>query len=138
MNKNQREVLLVEDDRVDAMLIKKAFKRLEINNPIHHVENGEDAVAFLKNEENVKPWIVLLDLNMPRMNGIEFLEIVKSDPELKNIPIIVLTSSLEQRDRSSAFDFGVAGYMVKPVTYADLLNLMEAIRQYWTFSKLPY
>jgi CheY-like chemotaxis protein len=133
-----REVLLVEDDRVDALLVKKAFRSLKIDNPIHHVENGEEALAFLRNSENNRPWIVLLDINMPRMNGIEFLEEARKDDELKHIPVIILTSSVEQRDRIDAFKFGIAGYMVKPVTYSDMLELVEAIRQYWTMSKLPY
>lgn len=133
-----REVLLVEDDRVDALLVKKAFRSLKINNPVHHVENGEEALDFLRNENNREPWIILLDINMPRMNGIEFLEVAKKDGKLKQIPVIVLTSSMEQRDRFDAYNFGVAGYMIKPVTYDDLLQLMDAIKMYWTISKLPY
>ena len=135
---NRREVLLIEDDRVDALLVKKAFKSLSINNPVHHVENGEEALEFLENEENQEPWIILLDINMPRMNGIEFLEVAKKHEKLKQIPVIVLTSSMEQRDRFDAYNFGVAGYMIKPVTYDDLLKMMDAIKMYWSMSKLPY
>ncbi len=133
-----REVLLVEDDRVDALLVKKAFRKLKIDNPIHHVENGEEALAFLKNSEKNKPWIILLDINMPRMNGIEFLEEAKQDENIRDIPVIVLTSSIEQRDRIDAFKFGISGYMVKPVTYTDMLELVEAIKKYWSMSELPY
>jgi CheY-like chemotaxis protein len=137
-NMGLREVLLVEDDRVDALLVKKAFRSLKITNPIHHVENGEEALEFLQDSENNKPWIILLDINMPRMNGIEFLEEAKKDEDMRNIPVIVLTSSVEQRDRIDAFKFGIAGYMVKPVTYSDMLELVEAIKKYWTMSELPY
>jgi CheY-like chemotaxis protein len=133
-----REVLLVEDDRIDALLVKRAFRSLKINNPIHHVENGEEALEFLRNSENNKPWIILLDINMPRMNGIEFLKEAKQEESMQDIPIIILTSSVEQRDRVDAFKSGIAGYMVKPVTYSDMLKLVEAIKQYWTISKLPY
>ena len=133
-----REVLLVEDDRIDALLVKRAFRSLKINNPIHHVENGEEALEFLRNSENNKPWIILLDINMPRMNGIEFLKEAKQEESMQDIPIIILTSSVEQKDRVDAFKSGIAGYMVKPVTYSDMLKLVEAIKQYWTISKLPY
>lgn len=132
-----RPLLLVEDDRVDVMTIKRAFKEIHVVNPITHVENGEEALAHLREAGNEKPCLILLDLNMPVMNGIEFLEVIKQDEELKRIPVIVLTTSEEQQDKLNSFNLGVAGYMAKPVDYRQFVEVMRSIDMYWTISEMP-
>src|SRR4030042_5660411 len=108
--RNSRPVLLAEDDSVDAMTVKRALKDLNVTSPLVHTLNGEEALEHLKSRDNEKPCVILLDLNMPRMNGIEFMKVVKSDNELKKIPVVVLTTSQESRDKFDTFRLGIAGY----------------------------
>jgi CheY-like chemotaxis protein len=132
-----RAILLVEDDLVDAMTVRRALKTLHVSNRLEHVENGEEALAYLRDPGKGRPCIILLDLNMPVMNGIEFLQAVKADPDLKRIPVIVLTTSCEQRDVVESFQLGVAGYMRKPVDYQQFVETIRSIDAYWTISELP-
>lgn len=132
-----KPILLVEDDMIDAMTVKRALRELNVINPVVSVENGEEALEYLRDEKNEFPGIILLDLNMPRMNGIEFLKISKKDDDLKHIPVIVLTTSLEEMDRVDTFNLGVAGYMVKPVDYKQFVEVIKAIKLYWSLSELP-
>ncbi|WP_321508379.1 response regulator [uncultured Methanoregula sp.] len=134
---HEKAILLVEDDIVDMMSVKRALKDLQVTNPLFHVENGEEALEFLRNPANVRPAIILLDLNMPRMNGHEFLAVVKKDEDLKKIPVIVLTTSRGEMDKVQSFEQGVAGYMIKPVDYQQFVEVMRTIRLYWTLSELP-
>ncbi|HKG23254.1 MAG TPA: response regulator [Blastocatellia bacterium] len=135
--KNSAPILLVEDDLVDAMTVKRALKELNVCNPLHVAGNGEEALEFLRDDNAPRPGIILLDLNMPRMNGLEFLKIAKQDDRLKQIPVIVLTTSREERDRLESFNLSVAGYMIKPVDYMQFVEVMRAINLYWTQSELP-
>jgi CheY-like chemotaxis protein len=130
-------VLLVEDDDVDAMMVRKAVDELEIAGPLTRVTNGEEALAYLRSEGNEKPCLIFLDMNMPRMNGAEFLKVVKADYALRNIPIIVLTTSKEQCDIVGSFDLCVAGYIVKPADYEGFVQALKTIDLYWTLSELP-
>ncbi|WP_020564084.1 response regulator [Methylosarcina fibrata] len=132
-----KAVLLVEDDVVDAMTVRRALADLHVTNRLVHMENGEEALDYLRGHANERPCIILLDLNMPIMSGIEFLRIIKSDHHLKRIPVIVLTTSEEQRDVIGSFDLGVAGYMRKPVDYQQFVETMRAIDLYWTLSEVP-
>ncbi len=129
-------ILLVEDDEVDLMTVRRALTEIHITNPLQIAGNGEDALAILRDPANKRPGIILLDLNMPRMNGVEFLRIIKADAELKRIPVVVLTSSREEQDRVESFDLGVAGYMIKPVDYRQFVEVVRAIDLYWTLSEL--
>ncbi len=135
--KNSRPVLLVEDDTIDAMTVRRAFRDLKVTNPLDHAVNGEEALARLHDETNDKPCLILLDLNMPKMNGIEFLGIAKRDPALKKIPVVVLTTSSEERDVVESFRLSVAGYIVKPVDYGSFVDAIRTIDLYWTLSELP-
>ncbi len=135
--RSPKSILLVEDDRVDAMTVKRALKEIKVTNRLDIVNNGEEALTFLKNSENKKPGIILLDLNMPRMNGIEFLKIAKKDERLKKIPVIVLTTSKEDQDKVDSFNLGVSGYMIKPVDYRKFVEVVKTIDLYWTLSELP-
>lgn len=130
-----KPVLLLEDDSVDAMTVKRALKDLDVKNPLVHVLNGEKALEYLRDSVNAEPCVILLDLNMPKMSGIEFLKIAKSDPRLKCIPIVVLTTSKADRDKLECFDNSVAGYIVKPVDYNGFLDAMKILNLYWTLSE---
>lgn len=137
MKETCKAILLVEDDQVDAMTVRRALKELHVTNPLEHVENGEDALTFLRDATKVRPCLILLDLNMPIMNGIEFLQEVKTDAELMCIPIVVLTTSDEQKDKLESFKLGVAGYMRKPVDYRQFVEIIRTIDTYWTISESP-
>jgi CheY-like chemotaxis protein len=132
-----KPILLVEDDKVDAMTIKRALQEINVTNVLKIVGNGEEALDFLRDDDNEKPAIILLDLNMPKMNGIEFLTIIKKDEDLKRIPAIVLTTSRDEQDRIDSFNLGIAGYMIKPVDYLQFVEVMKTIHIYWTLSELP-
>jgi CheY-like chemotaxis protein len=132
-----KPVLLLEDDNVDAMTVKRAMKDLDVTNPFVRVINGEEAILYLKNDANVKPCVILLDLNMPKMNGVEFLKIIKADTKLRGIPVVVLTTSKGDQDKNECFDLGVAGYIVKPVGYQRFLEAMRILDLYWTLNEIP-
>lgn len=135
--RNTLPILLVEDDQVDAMTVRRALKDIKVTNRLDVVGDGLQALQHLRNPGNEKPCIILLDLNMPRMNGIEFLQVVKADATLRRIPVVVLTTSTEERDRVHSFNLGVAGYMIKPVDYGQFVEVVRAIDLYWTLSELP-
>lgn len=137
MKVTNKPILLVEDDQVDTMTVKRALKEIHVTNPLIHLENGEEAVHYLRDSEREKPCIILLDLNMPIMNGIEFLQVVKHDDYLRRIPVVVLTTSEEQQDKVNSFNLGVAGYMAKPVDYRQFVEVMRSIDAYWTISEMP-
>ena len=137
MRVKNKPILLVEDDQVDAMTVKRALKELHVTNPLTHVENGEEALDHLRNPASERPCIILLDLNMPRMGGIEFLQVIKHDGALKVVPVVVLTTSEEQQDKVESFSLGVAGYMAKPVDYHQFVEVMRSINTYWTLSEMP-
>jgi CheY-like chemotaxis protein len=132
-----RSILLVEDDQVDCMTIKRALEEVKINNHLDVVSNGEEALAYLLSAENDLPGLVLLDLNMPRMNGIEFLKTVKTHQGLKKVPVVVLTTSRADQDINASFELGVAGYMVKPLDYSEFIDAVVTIARYWQLSELP-
>ncbi len=131
-------VLLVEDDDVHVRIFERAFKETGVDSPLFVTPNGEEALAFLRDSDNPAPGVIVLDLNMPRMNGFEFLRILNLDESLKKIPVVVLTTSGDRRDIEECFDLGVAGYMIKPVSYEEFLDMTGAIVRYWTYSELPY
>jgi len=135
--KNSRPVLLVEDDSIDAMTVQRAFRDLKVANPLKRTVNGEDALAYLRNPANDRPCVILLDLNMPKMNGTEFLGVAKLDSSLREIPVIVLTTSSEERDIVESFRQSVAGYIIKPVDYGKFLDVIRAIQAYWSLSVFP-
>jgi len=132
-----KAILLVEDDQVDAMTVRRALKELHVTNRLEHVENGEEALAYLRDSGRERPCLILLDINMPVMNGIEFLQAVKAAPELKRIPVVALTTSDEQKDKVETFELGVSGYMHKPVDYRQFVEIIRTIDAYWTVSETP-
>ncbi len=136
-------ILLVEDDALDVMNVQRAFKKNNILNPLFVAGNGLEALDMLRGIDGNAPAlplerrIILLDLNMPRMNGIEFLRELRADPALSLIPVIVLTTSDEDRDKVEVFQLNVAGYIVKPVTLAHFIETMATLNKYWTLSEVP-
>jgi len=131
-------ILLVEDDHVDVMNVKRAFAKNRITNPLFVASNGLDALRMLRS--NLVPEdrrIVLLDLNMPRMNGLEFLRDLRADPTLHSTVVIVLTTSNDERDKINAYNLNVAGYLLKPVTFVNFVEVMAALNKYWTLVELP-
>ena len=131
-------IVLVEDDEVDVMNVRRAFEKSHILNPLYVAGNGLEGLELLRSGKVPgKRRIVLLDLNMPKMNGLEFLRELRQDPELHGIPVIILTTSNDERDKINAFDLNVAGYMLKPVTFANFCDTMTALNKYWTLVELP-
>lgn len=137
MRVTNKPILLVEDDQVDVMTVKRALQEIRVTNPVVNLENGEEALHYLRDPGKVKPCIILLDLNMPIMNGIEFLHVMKNDDLLKRTPVVVLTTSEEQQDKVSSFNLGVAGYIAKPVSYRQFVEIMRTFNSYWTISEVP-
>ena len=135
--RNSKPILLVEDDRVDVMTVERALKELKVTNPLAHSANGEEALEYLRSESNKGPCVILLDLNTPKMNGFEFLKVVKADDALKKIPVVVLTTSSDEQDIVESFQLGVAGYMVKSVDYKKFIEAIRTVDLYWTLSELP-
>lgn len=138
MDERALNILLVEDDEVDVMTVKRAFVKAKITNPVFVAQNGVEALELLRSQ-SVPPErrVVLLDLNMPKMNGIEFLREVRKDPTLAAITVIVLTTSNEDRDRVEAYELNVAGYLLKPVTFHDFADVMATLNKYWTLMEMP-
>jgi CheY-like chemotaxis protein len=135
--RNNKSILLVEDDYVDAMTVKRALKDINVTNQLNVVSNGEEALEYLNDKRNVRPCIILLDLNMPKMNGIEFLKVLKQDDSLKMIPVVVLTTSRNEQDRLESYKLSVAGYLIKPMDYLQFVETIRTIDMYWTLSELP-
>lgn len=134
-----KHMLLVEDDCVDARMVHRTCDELDLQCRLTHVRNGEEALQFLDSTVIAnRPDIILLDINMPRMNGIEFLEIIKSHEKFRYIPVVVLTTSNERQDKEAVFKHSVAGYMVKPVEHERFVEVMHTISQYWSLSEVPY
>lgn len=135
--RSNKPILLVEDDEIDQMTVRRALRDIHVANRLDVAANGEEALAALKDPARERPGIVLLDLNMPRMNGVEFLQARAKDPDLRRIPVVVLTTSTEEQDKIRSFDLGVAGYMHKPVDYRQFVEVVRTIDLYWTLSELP-
>jgi CheY-like chemotaxis protein len=130
------DVLLVEDEPADAHLIKMSFKENRVRCNLHHVWDGVEALAFLRRQgpdytDVPRPDLILLDLNMPRMNGREFLTKIKSEPDFSNIPTIVLTTSDIERDVLATYQLGASSYITKPVDVEQFIEVVRQIEGYW-------
>ncbi|MBC2844232.1 response regulator [Winogradskyella flava] len=132
---NKLKVLLIEDDMIEVMKLNRATSSLQLNHTIIEANNGEDALKLLEQKDKL-PDIILLDLNMPKINGIEFLKILKSDSRLKYIPTIILTTSNNQRDLLECFNIGIAGYVLKPLKYEEYVSKIEKLLAYWSINEL--
>ncbi len=135
-------ILLVDDDTVDVMNVQKAFAKIEMNYPLHIANHGEMALDMLKGTNgygklNPTPCIILMDINMPRMNGIELLQEIRKDPELKMIYVFVFTTSDEDSDMLEAFNLNVAGYIIKPISFDQLVTALHTMTNYWDQIQKP-
>jgi CheY-like chemotaxis protein len=141
MDEKTLNLLLVDDDEVDVMNVQRAFKKNNITNPLYIAANGLEALMLLRGQNGApipsQRRLILLDLNMPKMNGIEFLRELRTDGALKHIPVIVLTTSNEDSDKVEAYNLNVAGYILKPVTFARFVEAMATLNKYWTLSEIP-
>lgn len=131
-------ILMAEDDPDDRLMAKEALEEVRLANELHFVENGEELLDFLKRRNGYedpaaspRPGVILLDLKMPRVDGFDALEVIKEDPELRNIPVVVMTTSRADEDVIRSYDLGVSGYVTKPVTFEGLVEVMKALGQYW-------
>jgi len=137
-------VLLVEDDLLDVKSVRRAFKLNGVANPLHVASNGEEALEYLRSRVNESsegepsfPRLILLDINMPVMNGLEFLVAYKSDEAFRHIPAVVLTTSTEEHDRLESYRNGIAGYIVKPVDFDAFREAIRRFDRYWAICEMP-
>ena len=141
MAEKHLNILLVEDDELDVMNVQRAFRKNNVVNPLYVAGNGVEALEMLrgKREPSVPRdrRLILLDLNMPKMGGIEFLKELRADPDLHATTVVVLTTSDEERDRVNAYHLNVAGYILKPVTLAAFVEIMATLNKYWSVNELP-
>lgn len=138
MDDRRLNILLVEDDELDVMNVRRAFKKNNVVNPLYVASDGIEGLRMLR--DGTVPTdrrLILLDLNMPRMGGIEFLREVRADPKLRHVTVVVLTTSDEERDKVQAYDLNVAGYILKPVTLAAFIEIMATLNKYWSVNELP-
>ncbi len=131
-------ILMADDDADDRDLAREALEEAHVTNELRFVEDGQELMDYLRHEGRYRderlfprPGIVLLDLNMPRMDGREALEEIKNDPDLRSLPIVVLTTSKEEEDVLRSYELGVNSFVVKPVTFSGLVNAMKVFAQYW-------
>ncbi|MEX0314803.1 MAG: response regulator [Allomuricauda sp.] len=127
-------VLFIEDDMIETMKLQRAISKFESKHKIIEAKNGEEALEILT--DGPLPDIILLDLNMPRMSGIEFLTKIKEDEKLKYLPTIILTTSENRVDLLKCFEIGIAGYIIKPLKYEDYESKLKKVFDYWEISEL--
>ena len=136
MSDNDAVILLVEDDRVDIMTVQRAMKKIDVSNPLYVARTGVEALGMLRGDGYPRieptPSLILLDLNLPKMGGIEFLKELRADPALRTLQVIVLTSSNEPGDRAAAFEYEVDDYIVKPHSFDDFASAMSIILTDWS------
>lgn len=128
-------ILLLEDDTIEVMKFNRVLKKLDLNHKIIEANNGEEALDILKNKAII-PDIIVLDLNMPRLNGTEFLTILKNDEVLKYIPSIILSTSANHKDMMECYKIGIAGYILKPLKYEDYVDRIQNLLAYWSSNEL--
>lgn len=141
MSRANTTFLIVEDNELDVEKIVRGFKRLKMPNQILSTTNGYEALDVLRGtngkEKLAAPYIIILDLNMPRMNGIEFLEALRSDPDISSAPVFVLTTSDRQEDVAAAYRFNICGYIVKPIAMSAMFEALETLNSFWNLVEYP-
>lgn len=135
-------ILLVEDDSVDVMNVQRAFVKNNITNPLHIAFNGVEALNMLRGSNgkpklNPSPRIILLDINMPKMNGLEFLRELRNDEDLKSVSVFVMTTSNDDQDKIEAYNLNVAGYILKPLSFEKFVNAVAVLNSYWKLCEQP-
>lgn len=134
---NLINILLVDDDEVDIMNVQRAFKKNNISNPLHVARNGLEALDMLKGNVMPMPKIILLDINMPKMGGIEFLSEIRKHPEWRSLSVFVMTTSNEESDKIAAYDLNVAGYILKPLSFEGFTSSVAILNHYWHLCEMP-
>jgi len=138
MTDRRINILLVDDDELDIMSVRRALEKENIDYPLFLAGDGLKALEVLRGGTIPRERrLVLLDINMPRMNGIEFLRELRADPELHATSVVVLTTSNEERDKIEAYDLNVAGYLLKPVRFGAFVDIMATLNRYWTLMEFP-
>ena len=132
---NSLKILLIEDDMIEVMKLNRTISSLKLDHKIIEANNGDEAFKILEQKDRL-PDIILLDLNMPKINGIEFLKILKGDKRLRYIPTIILTTSNNKKDLLQCFETGIAGYVLKPLKYEDYVAKIEKVLAYWSINEL--
>jgi CheY-like chemotaxis protein len=135
---NSNTILIADDDADDRMMAKEALEECRLANEVHFVEDGVELLAYLRrqgrySDPKASPWpgLILLDLNMPKMDGREALREIKGDPNLRRTPVVVMTTSKAEEDIYRTYDLGVSSYVTKPVSFDGLVEVMKAIGRYW-------
>ncbi|MEM8520769.1 response regulator [Flavobacterium sp. PL12] len=136
MNQKLVNILLVEDDEVDVMNVKRAFSKNNIKNLLFVAGNGIEALEMLENQIIPLPKIIILDINMPKMNGIEFLKVMRENEKLKNISVFVMTTSNEDSDKINAYNLNVAGYILKPLSFEKFLTSVATLKNFWQLCEM--
>jgi CheY-like chemotaxis protein len=141
-NTQQLNILLVEDDEVDVMNVQRALNKNGSTANLYRAANGIEALAMLRTNsqiaaENNGRLLILLDLNMPRMGGLEFLKELRADPALRNLPVVILTTSMQDSDLDTAYQYNVAGYLIKPITFISFVETIDVLNRYWSMSEMP-
>lgn len=138
--KLNQPILLVEDNPVDLDLTLRAFKSRKLANPVEIARDGEEALAYIEKWKNGDPVpvVILLDLNLPKVNGLEVLEAIKKHPDFKTIPVVVLTTSSEARDVKTSYELGANSYIVKPVDFDKFMEVAKQIELYWSVLNRPF
>ena len=142
MGSKQINLLHIEDDSVDRMVIERALKKIEGIGVIHNATNGEEALDMLRGENGQQklspfPQIILLDINMPKMNGIEFLEALRGENDLKYLSVYMVTTSNDESDLMGAYEFNVAGYILKPVDISHFEKTFKILTDFWKLCEFP-
>jgi CheY-like chemotaxis protein len=141
MKPSEITVLLVEDDSIDVMNVQRAFSKNNITYPLHIAQNGIEALNLLRGTNGKPkmptPKVILLDINMPKMNGLEFLKELRNDTDLKNLIVFILTTSNDEQDKFEAFNHHVAGYILKPLSFEKFVNAISILNNYWKICEIP-
>ena len=135
-------ILLVEDDEVDVMNVQRALKKNNSTATLVRAANGIEALAMLRSASHIPQkhhsrLLILLDLNMPEMGGLEFLKELRADPALRNLPVVILTTSMQDSEIAAAYEYHVAGYIIKSITFSRFVEKIDALNRYWSMSELP-
>lgn len=137
---SNKPIMIVDDSIVDVLLIQNAFQELNVDNQTIVCNNGQEALQYLNKLSNRDeyPGIILLDINMPKMNGLELLNLLKQDEELRIIPVVILTTSDNPKDKEESYKNYAAGYLVKPLEYNEFIEMMQSLKDFWHSSKVAY
>ncbi|MQY70304.1 response regulator [bacterium] len=134
---------MVDDDEDDILITRRAFERYEPKNTLYVVRDGDEALDFIYHRGDYKdksipaPRLIFLDINMPKMNGLEVLRRLKNDPEKRRIPVVILTTSRREQDKIESYNLGVNSYIVKPVDFTKFMEAVSTINLYWSLNQLP-